>query len=77
MNTNKWKQHVPTNRIRIYPNARDAFYKHTDGSFTRAVNHFGKGIMMRRCDEQGQIIPRVRMSKKHRLLIRRFTRVAS
>lgn len=55
---------------RIYSNKQDAFYRFTDGSFMRAVPCF-KGTMMRRCDERGQIIPRLRMSKKRRLGIRR------
>jgi hypothetical protein len=59
--------------IRLYRNTPNAFYRLTDGSFMRAVPVFNGSVMrhcgsvMRRCDEKGQIIPRVRMSKKTRL----------
>jgi hypothetical protein len=52
--------------IRLYRNTPNAFYRLMDGSFMRAVPAFN-GSVMRRCDEKGQIIPRVRMSKKTRL----------
>jgi hypothetical protein len=70
-NTNKFKQDVRSpNRCRYYANVKNAFYKRSDEKFIRAVPCFGE-TMLRRCDEKGQIIPRIRMSKKLKLRFRR------
>jgi hypothetical protein len=71
LNTNKFKLHIRSaNRYRFYANFKGAFYRFTDGSFMRAVPTIN-GTMMRRCHENGQIIPRERRTKKLRLFIRR------
>lgn len=74
LNTNKFKQDVPSpyRTARLFRNVKDAFYCFRDGSFMRVVAVGRHNTMMRRCDDQGRIIPRVRMSKRHRLFIRRF-----
>jgi len=72
-NTNKFKPNVRSlNRVRYYPNRAGAFYQRTDGTFIRAVPvSLGRRTMMRRCDQEGKIIERIRMSKKLRIFIRR------
>lgn len=61
--------------IRFYANIKGRFYRRTDGTFIRAVPTGQSSNSVLRCtDAQGNVIPRIRMSKKLRRLMRRAVR---